>query len=254
VAKLSAHTKKVTDVLFHSSQDLIFTTSTDKSALIWTPETSRNKKKAAYKVVHTFAIHTDEVTGITLQPSGDYVVTSSLDKSWAFHDIHVGQTVARIVDSKSESGYRCTNFHPDGLILGTATVDATVRIWDVKAQQNVTSFSGHQGPITSLSFSENGFYLATSSEDGVVKLWDLRKLTNINSIVIDQPINSVNFDYSGQYLVVAANDLRVYQVKTAELVKQFTDHGAAVTDAKFGKDAQSIVSVSNDRSLKIFSK
>lgn len=38
-------------------------------------------------------------------------------------------------------------FHPDGLILGTGTTDAVVKIWDVKSQ---TKFDDHVGAVTAV--------------------------------------------------------------------------------------------------------
>jgi pre-mRNA-processing factor 19 len=50
-----------------------------------------------------------------------------------------------------------------------------IRIWEVKQQKNVASFTEHTRPIRCLAFSENGYHLASAADDGI-KLWDLRKL------------------------------------------------------------------------------
>lgn len=249
---LKGHTKKLTDVKFHPTEQVVFTTSSDGTGIVWSQDTKSGKYAAQY----TLKDHEGEVTGCTLHPSGQYLVTASTDKTWCFYDVATGSMRQKVQDEKVTDGYTRVSFHPDGLILGAGTADSIVRIFDVKVQKNVANFMGHTGKVTALSFSENGFFLASGDEKGVVKLWDLRKLQNFHTIPFKSAdaIGSLEFDASGSYLAVTGPDISIYATKQWETVKTWTDHSKEVTALKFGNNADWFASTSKDRTLKIFTE
>ncbi|KAH9626443.1 hypothetical protein KSS87_004945 [Heliosperma pusillum] len=247
VSTLSGHSKKVTSIkIVHQDENLVITGSADKTVRLW-----QGLDDGTYDCRHILKDHTAEVQAVTVHATNKYFVTASLDSSWCFYDIASGRCFSQVTDS---SAYTSAAFHPDGLILGTGTTDAIVKIWDVKSQANVAKFDGHTGPVTAMSFSENGYFLATAAHDGV-KLWDLRKLKNFRSFPSpdpDTPANSVDFDHSGTYLAVASSDIRsperIWKIRQFQL----RDGSGKATSAKFGPDARYIAVGSLDRNLRIF--
>lgn len=252
VQKLLGHSKKINCVAFHPTKDVILSASQDATARIWACGDSAELK--SYECGSVVRKHRAEVTDLSVHPLGDYFVTSSLDKSWALHELATGRCVRHVKDFNT--GYRCMNFHPDGLILAGGTEDNTVAVWDVKDQVTVAVLTGHEGQVGALSFSNNGYYLATGSADGTVKLWDLRKPLNIQTLKIgDGPVNSVRFDSTGQYLAVGAEAVQVYNFETKSSLTStvtLTDHTGDVMGVRFGANAKSMASVSMDRTLRIF--
>jgi len=252
--KMKGHGKKVVRVKFHPTKDMVMSASSDKTVKVWTPSTG--------KCAYTFKDHKSEVTGITVHATGDYMVSASLDKTWALYDLATGVCRKLVADAAITAGYSTAAFHPDGLILGTGTEDSLVRVWDVKTQQNVVTFQGHKGAVSSLNFSENGYYLVTAGPDGF-KSWDLRKVAKQGAQaapvkhleLINGEANEAIFDYSGQYLACAGNKgIVVYHTKTWAPVLTLNDcHSQSVTGVRFGVDAKFIATCSKDRALKFYS-
>lgn len=72
LATLKGHSKKVTSVVFHPSQDLVFSASPDATIRIWSvPNAS---------CVQVVRAHEGSVTGLSLHATGDYLLSSSDDQ------------------------------------------------------------------------------------------------------------------------------------------------------------------------------
>ncbi|KAM7462377.1 hypothetical protein LguiA_030498 [Lonicera macranthoides] len=255
VATLSGHSKKVTSVKFVAQGEQIVTGSADKTVRVW-----KESENGNYDCRHILKDHTAEVQAVTVHATNNYFVTASLDNTWCFYELSTGLCLTQVADASSSEGYTSAAFHPDGLILGTGTSGALVKIWDVKSQANVARFDGHVGAVTAISFSENGYFLATAAQDGV-KLWDLRKLRNFRTFAPydeNTPTQSVEFDHSGSYLALGGSDIRVYQVANVKsewnCIKTIPDLSGTgkVTSVKFGPDAKYLAVGSMDRNLRIF--
>ncbi|XP_040568185.1 pre-mRNA-processing factor 19 [Lepeophtheirus salmonis] len=253
VANLKGHSKKISRVIYHpSSDDTVITASHDTTVRVWHVPSSQTLK--------ILRIHDGPVTGLSLHATGDYILSTSTDRYWAFTDLRSGRLITKVTADSSAGGasssvaLTCAQFHPDGLIFGTGTSDSEIKIWDLKEQQNVANFPGHNGSITALSFSENGYYLATAADDACVKLWDLRKLKNFKTIALEDgyEVRDLCFDQSGTYLAVAGTDVRIYQCKQWQELRVFNDHTAMATGVRFGKHANYVASTSMDRTLKLY--
>ncbi|XP_077106919.1 pre-mRNA-processing factor 19 [Ranitomeya variabilis] len=247
LATLKGHTKKVTNVLFHPSQELVFSASPDSTIRVWSvPESS---------CVQVLKAHEGAVTGLSLHATGDYLLSCSDDQYWAFSDIHAGRVLTKVTDETSGCALTCAQFHPDGLIFGTGTMDSQIKIWDLKERSNVANFPGHSGPVSCVAFSENGYYLATAADDSSVKLWDLRKLKNFKTLQLEEgyQVRSLVFDQSGTYLAIGGTDVQVYICKQWAEVLHFTDHSALTTGLAFGQNAKFLASTGMDRSLRFYS-
>lgn len=247
IAIMQGHTKKVTSVIFHTDEDLVFTASQDQTIRVWGVQQTA-------PCAHIIRAHSGPVTSLSLHATGDYLLSSASDGYWAFSDVRAGKVLTKITDNAQQQGLTCCQFHPDGLIFATGSEDAMIKIWDLKECSNVANFPGHTGAIASMAFSENGYYLATAADESVVRLWDLRKLSNFKTIQLEDryEVKSLSFDQSGSYLAIAGTDIRIYMCKQWQEIKTFNDHTALATGVRFGHNCSFVVSASMDRSLKVF--
>nr|KAF6275538.1 pre-mRNA processing factor 19 [Myotis myotis] len=205
LATLKGHAKKVTSVVFHPSQELVFSASPDATIRIWSVPSS--------SCVQVVRAHESSVTGLSLHATGDYLLSSSDDQYWAFSDIQTGRVLTKVTDETSGCALTCAQFHPDGLIFGTGTMDSQIKLWDLRKLKNFKTLQ-----------LDNNF-----------------------------EVKSLIFDQSGTYLALGGTDVQIYICKQWTEILHFTEHSGLTTGVAFGQHAKFIASTGMDRSLKFYS-
>ena len=66
------------------------------------------------------------------------------------------------------------SFDPNGVLVGTGSMDKTAKLWDVEMGKIHSTLKGHEGELVSLHFNSDGDMILTGSFDKTAIIWDAR--------------------------------------------------------------------------------
>jgi tricorn protease-like protein len=157
-------------------------------------------------------------------------------------------------------------FASDG-ILASGAADRSVVLWDLKAEWKLDRIIGtgdSNSPlvdrVNAVKFSPDGRWLATGggepTRDGEIKLWQvdtgqlIRSFTNVHS----DAVFGLDFSPDGKYLASGAADkfVKVIELSTGKIVKQFEGHTHHVLGVSWNRNARTLASAGADSVVKIW--
>ncbi|MFH0902580.1 MAG: WD40 repeat domain-containing serine/threonine-protein kinase, partial [Pseudomonadota bacterium] len=171
---------------------------------------------------------------------------------------HLPTGAFRILEGHSGSVWQLV-FTPDGRQLFTASVDRTIRRWNV-------AFGGGGGgsggvfatlpsPMMGIAISPDGRLLAAAGRDRTVRLLDASSGSEVGALRGHSlGVSSIAFNHDGSTLVSGGGDrtIRIWDVASGNQLALLRGHADTVRKAAFVHQSGLLVSVSYDKTVRLW--
>jgi WD40 repeat protein len=206
--------------------------------------------------LHTFQAHDHQILALAFSPDGSLLASAARqDRRVKVWNVASGELVHELANHTDS--IHALVFSPDGKCLGSASVDRTVRLWDLSTGREVLAFPEHAQPlaINGLAFCADGQRLMSVSVHGVVKLWDAVTGNTVATFRGDIGwVGSAAFSSDGGRLALGGENgtVKVYQTDPWLEVRTLEAHESDVHYLAFSPDGRRLASTADDRTVKVW--
>jgi periodic tryptophan protein 2 len=182
---------------------------------------------------------------------GQVLFSASLDGTVRAFDL-IRYRNFRTFTSPSPVQFSCLAVDPSGEVITAGSTDSfEIFLWSVQTGKLLDVLAGHEGPLSSLTFSPITNVLASGSWDKTVRVWDVFSRSHtVEPFQLNADVLSLAFRPDGQELVVSTLDGQLTFFST-NLSKQ-TNVIEGRKDISGGRKADDRVAASNSASSKAF--
>ncbi|GHB50690.1 WD40 repeat domain-containing protein [Mongoliitalea lutea] len=176
------------------------------------------------------------------------------------HIIDIEQRAVKKHIKISKKSVRILAIDPSRRQLAAGLSDHSIKIINLADHSPIYSLDAHNNSVFGLAYAPNKPMLVSGGRDAYMNIWDTEKYYLQESIVAHMfAINYISFREDGKYYVTCSMDksIKVWDAETHRLLKvidkaRYAGHGTSINKVLWSTYNQSIVSISDDRTISIW--
>jgi WD40 repeat protein len=145
----------------------------------------------------------------------DWLATSGSDGQVALWDLHERRQALTL-----PGGVTALAFHPEGHHLAAASLEQSVRVWDIRDGRLVGELLGHLGGVTGVAYSPDGKVLASGGDDRTVRLWDPATGEPLGAVELETQVKALAFSPDGKSLFTGNGNTSCYQLEVEQILAE----------------------------------
>ena len=199
ILKQQGHYDSMNSLTYTPDGQKIITCADDGKIKVW-------DTRSGFCIV-TFTEHTSGVTACQFSKKGNVLFTASLDGSVRAWDL-IRYRNFRTFTAPTRTSFSSLAIDPSGEVVCAGSLDVeSIFIWNVQTGQLLDRLAGHEGPISSISFSPDGSVLVSGSWDNTVRIWSIFSRTQTSEpLFLQANVLAVAFRPDSKQLAVSTLD------------------------------------------------
>lgn len=232
------HLSPISGIATHGSE-LVATAGYDNIVILWDAKT---------KLPIARGFHDHLANMCSFHPSGKYLGTASSDYTARIWEVPSMRLVTVLPDHGDD--VECIAFHPEKPLVATACRDRIIRVFDMEGRL-LQRLEGHTQDVNSVDWGAGCDELVSSSDDGTVRRW---------CAITGRELAVVGLDGADADTIAIAKDGTIFAgswdgtiaVIIDGKARLVTAHAAGIKRIVFDDVRAQLVSVSYDRTLKVW--